>query len=387
MSTARLVITSVVVEGRSQADTARLYGVSPGWVSKLMARYRAEGDAAFEARSRRPKRSPTRIAPETVELICQLRRDLTEQGLDAGAHTIRWHLATHHDLTVAASTIWRHLNAAGLITPQPKKKPKSAYIRFQADLPNETWQGDFTHWHLATGAGVEVLSFIDDHSRYALSVTALRRVNGPAVVDAFTTAAQAHGIPASVLTDNGMVFTTRFAGGRGGRNGFETTLTRLGVTQKNSRPAHPRTCGKVERFQQTLKRWLHAQPAAPNLAGLQELLDAFVDEYNHRRPHRSLGRATPAAAYQRLPKSRPGQAPGQDHHRVRHDRIDRSGVVTLRHAGRLHHIGIGRAHAGTQVVLLVADLHIRVVATDTGELLRHLTLDPTRDYQPQTPNT
>lgn len=387
MSKARLVITSVVVEGRSQADTARLYGVSPGWVSKLIARYRAEGDAAFEARSRRPKTSPSRLDPATIELIVGLRRQLSAQGLDAGAHTIRWHLQTHHGLTVAVSTIWRHLNAVGLIEAQPKKRPKSSYVRFEAALPNETWQADFTHWRLVTGTDVEILSFIDDHSRYALTVSAHRRVTGPAVVDAFTQIVAIAGIPASVLTDNGMVFTTRFAGGRGGRNGFETTLSRLGVTQKNSRPSHPRTCGKVERFQQTLKRWLRARPAPADLDELQGLLDDFVDEYNHRRPHRALGRATPAVAYQRLPKARPTGDGTGDHSRVRRDKIDKSGVVTLRHNGRLHHIGIGRAHAGTHVLLLVHDLDIRVIDRDTGELLRHLTLDPTRDYQPRPPTT
>lgn len=308
-------------------------------------------------------------------------------GPHAGAHTIRWHLQTHHDLTVAVSTIWRHLNAAGLIAAQPKKRPKSSYIRFEAALPNETWQADFTHWRLANGTDVEVLSFIDDHSRYALTVTAHRRVTGPAVVDAFTNIVVTAGIPASVLTDNGMVFTTRFAGGRGGRNGFETTLTRLGVTQKNSRPSHPRTCGKVERFQQTLKRWLRARPAPATLTELQGLLDDFVDEYNHRRPHRALDRATPAIAYQRLPKARPSGDGTGDHSRVRRDKIDKSGVVTLRHNGRLHHIGIGRAHAGTPVLLLVHDLEIRVIDQDTGELLRHLTLDPNRDYQPRPPTT
>jgi hypothetical protein len=182
-----------------------------------------------------------------------------------------------------------------------------------------------------------------------------------------------------------MVYTVRLAGGRGGRNTFEHELRRLHIVQKNSRPAHPTTCGKVERFQQTMKRWLRAQPDQPGtIAELQDLLEAFVDEYNHRRPHRSLPqRATPAARYNTLPKAVPGESRDPDtHDRIRHDRVDKAGSVTMRHNGRLHHIGVGRTYEGTCVILLVQDLQIRVVNAATGELLRDLILDPSRDYQP-----
>ncbi|MED7929881.1 IS481 family transposase [Nonomuraea sp. LP-02] len=386
MSKARVVITAVVVEGRSQAEVARAYGVSKGWVSKLVARYRAEGEAAFEPRSRRPRTSPNAIDAGTVELIVRLRKELAEQGLDAGPDTIAWHLAHHHGRTVSRATISRYLTRRGLVVPEPKKRPRSSYIRFQAALPNETWQADFTHYRLAGGSDAEILSWLDDHSRYALSVTAHARVTGPIVRDTFRHAVKVHGVPASTLTDNGMVFTTRLAGGRGGRNAFEHELRRLHVRQKNSAPNHPTTCGKVERFQQTMKNWLRAQPGQPaTLAGLQALLDRFCDAYNHHRPHRSLPhRATPAATYAASPKALPDGGRDTDTHaRVRHDRIDPSGVVTLRVNGRLHHIGIGRTHARTHVILLIDDLHIRVANAVTGELLRELILDPARDYQPQ----
>jgi|SRR5579884_73593 len=263
MSRARLVITAVVVEGRGVREVARSYGVSAGWVSRLVARYRAEGEAAFEPRSRRPRTSPRATTAEVVAQILDLRRALVASGDDAGPETIRWHLA-QAGITISAATISRHLHRAGLVVAQPHKRPRSSYIRFVAELPNETWQSDFTHYRLADGTGVEILSWLDDHARYALRVTAHRRVSGPIVVDEFRKTAQDHGIPASTLTDNGMVFTTRLSGGKGGRNGFETELARLGVRQKNSRPNHPTTCGKVERFQQTLKRWLAAQPPARN---------------------------------------------------------------------------------------------------------------------------
>jgi transposase InsO family protein len=383
MSKARLVITAVVIEGRSQGEVARAYGVSQGWVSRLVARYRAEGEAAFEPRSRRPRTSPTAISDQAVELIVALRKELSGQGLDAGPHTIAWHLEQHHQIRVSAATISRYLMRRGLVTAEPRKRPKSSCIRFQAELPNERWQSDFIHWHLAGGTEIEIVSWLDDHSRYALSVTAHPVTTGQVTLATFRNAVAAHGAPASTLTDNGNVCTTRFAGGKGGRNGLENELRRLGVKQKNGRPSHPQTQGKVERFQQTLKKWLAAQTPAATLTELQHQLDEFTDLYNNRRPHRALAhRCPPAIACTIRPKATPGSQPDSARDRVRSDRIDADGKVTLRHAGQLYHIGTGRTHARTRVLLLVRDLHIRVINAATGELLRELTLDPDRNYQP-----
>jgi transposase InsO family protein len=373
-----LVITAVVVEKRPVREVAADYGVSRSWIYELLARYRDEGDAAFEPRSRRPRTSPNATASKVVELIVRLRDELTLAGLDAGPATIRWHLNHHHDVSIATSTIHRHLRAAGRVTEQPQKRPRSSYIRFQAEQPNETWQADVTHHRLADGTDAEILTWLDDHSRYALSVTAHQRVTGPIVVDTFRTCCNTYGPPASTLTDNGMVFTTRLSGGRGGRNGLETLLDELGIRQKNSRPNHPTTCGKVERFQQTLKKHLRTRPAATNIGDLQAQIDAFVDTYNHHRPHHSLNDTTPAATYQTRPKA----APTGTHHphlRVRHDRI-RDGRVSLRHNGELHHIGLGRTLDGTRIILLIDDLDIRIIHHRTGEIIRHLTLDPNRRY-------
>jgi transposase len=162
MSKARLVITAVVIEGRSQSEVARAYGVSQPWVSRLVTRWRLEGEAAFEPRSRRPRRSPTATPPQTVELVLRLRKELAEQGLDAGPHTLVWHLEHHHDVRLSAATVHRILTRHGLVTPEPKKRPKASYTRFEADLPNQMWQTDFTHVRLSTGRDVEVLNFLDD---------------------------------------------------------------------------------------------------------------------------------------------------------------------------------------------------------------------------------
>ena len=106
-------------------------------------------------------------------------------GDDAGPETIRWHLAKHHGVSLSAATIGRYLHRARLITPQPHKRPRSSYVRFQAEQPNETWQADFTHYRLATGVDVEVLCWLDDHARYALRLTAHARVTGAIVLNEF----------------------------------------------------------------------------------------------------------------------------------------------------------------------------------------------------------
>ena len=394
MSKARLVITAITVEKRPVAEVIATYGVSRSWIYELLARYREEGNTALEPRSRAPKTSPNATPPATVELVLRLRKELAESGHDAGADTLLWHLANHHQVTLSRATVHRILTRHGAITPEPRKKPKSSYIRFEAAMPNECWQSDLTHYPLtdttAFPKGVEIITWLDDCTRYALHVSAHRAITTPIVKATFRKTAGQHGIPASTLTDNGMVYTVRLAGiGRqGGRNGFEQQLRDWHVTQKNSRPNHPTTCGKVERFQQTLKKWLRAQPDQPTtIAELQALLDRFVTEYNQHRPHRSLPhRATPAALYESMPKSLPGPSRDTDtHDRVRHDRVDKSGTVTLRVHGQLRHIGIGRTHTGTHVILLIQNLDVRVVNAVTGELLRELTIDTSKDYQPRGP--
>ena len=211
MSKARLVITAVTVEKRPVSEVARSYGVARSWIYTLLARYAMEGEEAFERRSRRPKTSPRAIPDTTISLITELRKELAGQGLDAGPHTIAWHLEHHHQVKVSAAAISRCLARAGLVVPEPAKRPKSSCIRFAADLPNECWQADFTHYPLAGGSGTEILTWPDDHSRYVLSLTAHHRVTGPAVVTAFRAAVAAYGAPALTLTGNGMVFTGSLA--------------------------------------------------------------------------------------------------------------------------------------------------------------------------------
>ena len=185
MSLTRLLVTAVVVQNRPVVEVAATYGVSRSWLYELLARYRCEGEAVFEPRSRRPQSSPNAIPSEVVGLILELRHKLTATGLDSGPDTIGWHLAHHHDMTVSRATISRYLTKHGLVVPEPKKRPRSSFIRFQAAMPNECWQADFTHYRLThpdghPGADCEVLTWLDDCSRYALSVAAHHRVTGAA---------------------------------------------------------------------------------------------------------------------------------------------------------------------------------------------------------------
>ncbi len=381
MAKARYLIEAHLLEGRSVSELAKAHGVHRSWIYKLLARYREGGYEALEPRSRAPRRSPNETPEEVVRAVVSLREQLLSQGHDGGAETIAHHLAREGvDRVPSVSTIWRILRREGLVVPQPQKRPRCSLIRFEADLPNEMWQADITHWRLAGGRDVEILNMIDDHSRLFLASRAYPTAKAADVVDAFRSAIDLHGVPASLLCDNGAVFT---ATPRGGKVLLQLEMERLGVVAKNSRPYHPQTCGKVERLHQTLKRYLGKQTPAKTLSGLQGQLDAFCHYYNAIRPHRALGGRTPLQAYSARIKARPACEEGlEGHFRVRHDKVDAGGTVTLRHDSKLHHIGLGRAHKGKPIKLLVADRDIRVLDARTGELIRRLTLDPSRDYQP-----
>jgi transposase InsO family protein len=378
---ARYLVEAHLVEGRSVAELAATHNVHRSWIYKLLARYREGGYEALEPRSRAPRRSPNATPEEVVRVVGPRRAPGRARGHDCGAQTIAHHLARQEMGSVpSVSTIWRILRREGLVVPQPQKRPRSSLIRFEAELPNEMWQTDITHWRLAGGRDVEILNMIDDHSRLFLASRAYPTTKAANVVEAFRSAIELHGTPASLLCDNGAVFT---ATPRGGKVLLQREMERLGVIAKNSRPYHPQTCGKVERLHQTLKRYLDKQAPAMTLVGLQAQLDTFVHYYNAIRPHRALGGRTPLQAYGARVKARPAFEVGPPaHFRVRHDKVDTAGTVTLRHDSKLHHIGLGRAHKGKPIKLLVADCDIRVLDARTGELIRRLTLDPSRDYQP-----
>ncbi|MDQ6846984.1 MAG: IS481 family transposase [Candidatus Dormibacteraeota bacterium] len=377
MGAERYVVDAVILEGRSRREVARSAGISKGWVDKLVERYRAGGYEALQPRSRRPRSCAHATSADMQAAIIQPCHELAAAGHDHGAHTIAHHLRQHHGDVPSDATIWRVLQRHGLITPQPQKRPKSSFIRFEAQLPNELWQADTTHWRLADGSDVEVLNCLDDHSRLLLVCDAFRTVKAADVVHSFANAWLANGYPAALLTDKGAVFSGK---SRKGKVLLESELERLGIVCKHSTPYHPQTCGKVERFHQTLKRYLSRQTTAPSLAAVQLQLDTFRAYYNHQRPHRALDGASPLAAFSARLKARPGEPLSITDFRVRQDRTDTNGTVTPRYLSRLRHIALGRAHKHEPVTMLIAGCHVRVVAGD-GSLIRELTIDPARSYQ------
>ena len=377
-----LVIARAVVEqGLTPTEAATRYGVSRQWVHTLVRRYQQHGPAGIEPRSRAPHTHPGRTPPEIRDRILALRHDLIDTGADAGPLTIAWHLAQEDRPAPSASTIRRILHDAHLITPEPRKRPRSSYVRFEAELPNECWQADITHWFLASGTRVEILDVLDDHSRYLIGIRPADAFTGPLVVTVMTELIGVFGPPASTLTDNGLVFTTRLARFKGARGGFEKLLAAHHITQKNGRPGHPQAQGKIERFHQTLKRWLTARPLPDTLTELAALLTEFRAWYNTARPHRALDRRTPEQAYTALPKATPDTGADTTEWRSRSDIVDKDGRVTLRYGGELRHLGIGRAHARTPVLLLIHERDVSVSSMTTGDVIAEFTIDPARNYQ------
>ena len=260
-------------------QVAKAHGISKSWIYELIARYRDGGYQALEPRSKRPRSCKHSTPRETINAIVALRAQLHAEGHDCGAATISYHLAQKTQDVPSRATIWRILRREGLIVPAPQKRPRSSLIRFEAELPNEMWQTDITHWQLAGGEHAEIMNMIDDHSRLFLASQAFTTTKAQDVVDVFHKAIELHGLPASLLSDNGAIFT---ATPRKGKVLLQTELERLQITSKNSRPYHPQTCGKIERLHQTLKRYLTRQPPAKTLTELQSQLDTFVHYYRGR---------------------------------------------------------------------------------------------------------
>ena len=379
MTKPHVIVLSITHQGLTKQQAAIKYEVSTRWINTLLKRYEQEGLDGLKPKPRTPKTSPTKTPEAIKNLILEIRYDLTQNGFDAGPKSISWHLQQQNIATPSHATIWRILKQNGAIKPEPKKRPRNSYIRFTAEQPNETWQSDFTHWPLANGVDIEILNWLDDHSRFLLSCTAHRPVTGPSVVGTFLEAVSIYGPPQSTLTDNGLVYTSRFIGGK---NPFEYTLGNLGIRQKNGSPGHPQTQGKIERFHQTLKRFLAQQPKAETIDELQHQLDVFKQRYNNERPHAALAHRTPNFVFNDTVKATPTGV-DFDAHRIRHDRIDSTGKVTLRRAGKLHKLGVGRGHTGHAVILIIDEKQVTVTKRSTGEILSEHNINPDKKYWPR----
>ena len=373
----QMVVDAVLLEGRSTREVAASFGVSKSFVAKMVARFREGGAEALEPRSRAHHHDPQKSSPELEERVIALRKGLADYGVDNGAATIQTHLEREIGHTPSVSTLHRILVRRGFVTPQPQKRPKSSFIRFEADQPNEMWQSDFTEWHLRDGTKVEILNFLDDHSRLLLASRALRVVKGPDVISTFLAASERWGVPAAVLTDNGAVYN---AISRQGRTAFESLLGDLGVTYKHGRPYHPQTQGKMERWHATLKLFL-SKPPARSLRELQGHLDDFAHYYNEARPHRAAARRTPGERYRARTKAVPSPPHERTHYRVRHDVVDDTGKVSLRYLGKMLHLNVGYRHRGQRVILHIVDEHVRILS-EAYSLIGEATLNTAQSYQP-----
>ena len=380
MDLATYAVTAVLLEGRSLRSVAASTGRSKSWVARHVALYKEGGAEALTPKKRGPITAANRTAAPVEDVIVAMRKELSDQGYDAGARTIRYHLSQLGDSVPALSTIHRVLHRRGFVTPQPQKRPRSSWARFESDLPNETWQTDMTHWQLAGDEHVEIVNFIDDHSRAVLCSSVVKVAKAADVVRLFFATAAHYGFPQSVLSDNGAIYTSTY---RDSHSGLEIDLALLGIIFKHGKPYHPQTQGKVERYHQTLKKWLRKQPEAASIDELQRQIDGFVRYYNEVRPHQARD-TPPMHAWRTRDKAVPSLA-GQKllaKTRVRHDRVDDTGAVTLRYRRKLHHISLGRRYRGQRIIILMADLDVRVINVD-GELLRHFTLNPSKNYQPR----
>lgn len=345
-------------------EFCRLHGISTWFFWELRRRFAAEGEEGLEPRSRAPHVVANKTPIGVEDEIVAMRKELVDAGLDAGAATIAFWLRAREGVP-SESTIWRILKARGFITPEPSKAPNTAGRSFTAERANECWQLDDTIWELADGTPVRIVNVVDDHSRLAVASVAVGTCTGAAALAAVAAAAATLGWPERFLSDNAKAF----------RHTLADALGAMGIAAGHSRPYHPQTCGKVERFHQTLKRWLARRRPADSLAELQGHLDAFRVIYNHQRPHRSVGRRFPADVWAHAPKSGPATRPLGTPSSI-HRGVVSGGTLW---AGRRYRISLGAAHNDKHALAVITGLACHVFIE--GRLARALTLNPTRRDQ------
>ncbi len=371
------LLAAAYVEGEEMdvAARCRAAGVSRKTFYKWVNRYRADGAEGLADRSRRPRRSPQQVSVEVEDAVVRWRKELGDAGLDHGATTIQWHLGRDdrfEDPVPSVATIHRVLVRRGLVVPQPTKRPKSGR-RFEAAAPNELWQIDSMDWVIATGP-VAIFNIIDDHSRVVVRSRAVPEATSDQAWLTFGQAAQGWGLPAGVLSDNGLAFSGKI---RGFEVYFEACLRDAGVQPRTGRPYHPQTTGKVERFQQTLKKWLRRQRLAGDLDELQAQLDTFAHLYNHHRPHQGIRHQIPIRRWKATAPATAGAPLAHpERHRVTDTVVNAGGDV--RSHGLIINVGI--EWEGQPALVHLDGRYGNVFVA--GRLVRHFTIDHTRAYQP-----
>ena len=374
-----------VLGGRGVTEVAARYGVSRQSVYTWMDRYRAGGLAGLQDRSHRPRNSPDKTSAEVEAAVCQLRR--THPGW--GPARLGWELERAGVSPLPSrSTIWRILTRNKLVDPQRRRRRRRDYRPWEREAPMSLWQMDIMGgvW-LEDGTEAKLVTGIDDHSRYCVVAHLVIQATGRAVCQALVGGLRAWGLPGEVLTDNGVQFTGRYAKPRRVEVLFERILRDNGIGQRLTKVRSPTTTGKVERFHQTLRREL-LEPAGPfaSLEQAQKAVDAWVEVYNHQRPHQALGMAVPASRFG--PRQDSPGPPGlvvagdADPPPLTADPGPVELEVLVPASGNLQLVGrqlwVGRVLAG-QPVRIWADLRSIHLSTSDGRLLKTL---PSR-YSPE----
>lgn len=364
--------------------TCRDLGVSRKTFYKYVARFHAVGVEGFYPDSRRPRRTPTKLTVELEDVLVTIRKQEAEAGWDYGADAVLLRLEEQLHAGVsewpadrampARSTVNRVFEDRGQLVKVPQRKPRRRVRRFERSEVNALWQFDGFEYELATGATVVVLQLSDDCSRVDLALQAAKSENGHDIWLTLCLAVERYGLPVQQLTDNGTAFSGKR---RGWVSDFERQLTDLGVQAITSRVSHPQTCGKNERAHQRVKKWLRRRPAAPDIEALQVLLDEYRTGFNQRR-NKVLGGLTPHQRFDLGPLATVTDLPPAITTLTRHV-VTTTGSIGL--DGRL--IGLGRAHAGKTAISFRTGAFVAIFIDDY--LVRSLTIDYTRRYQPREP--
>ena len=349
---------------------------------KYLGRFAAEGVDGFYPRSRRPHASPSMVTLRVEDVVIRARKELDDDGWDAGAEQIGFWIGDHPDqwppgATVPSrATINRILDRRGQLVKVPQRRPRRSRHRFEAEQPNTMWQMDGFDYDLADGRTVVILQISDDCSRFDLALRAARSENSEDVWAAFLNASSRYGLPARFLTDNGTAFSGRR---RGWISRLEENLHALGVLAITSSVAHPQTCGKNERAHSTVLKWLDKRPAAVDLDELQSMLETYRERYNHHRRKTHLAGMTPGERFNLGPRDGPGDAQLPWPVLIGTATVSSSGCIGI----DKHLLGVGRRHAGTTVTTIRQHREIAVFERD--QLIAEFTLSGNRNYQAKKP--
>lgn len=368
-------LSAVEAEGTVTAKCVAL-GMSRDSYYRYLKRFRERGLEGLLDQSTKPSGSPGRTPQPMIEQIVQARRTLSDSGWDHGARSIASRLRRAGVQDVPhPRTIHRVLLGQGLVDPQPAKRPRKSYRRFEHPRPNACWQLDGKAWALADGSKLCLLRITDDHSRFILGTRVARSENSADAWTLFSACATRHGPPAMLLTDNSLAFNARRI--TGGLGTFEAQVRAVGTQPVAASAYHPQTCGKKERDWQPLARWLSARPPAKTSQQLQRLIDAYDVLFNTERPHQGLDPdQTPHERYTATDKAIPSPDPLPGPALSTTAKVMPNGHINL---GADAVTCLGRSWA-TATVTVIRD-NLTAVIIDADTVIARVHIDPSRRYQ------